>query len=752
MSRLVQILLFSFFAISVQAQNTIWYEDFSSYSNGVDQGAEGSVNNRWSVPSCSGCNISNSNDYFDVRSNAFVGRDMDGTGTWLTESISIAAYTNVGITIDVRDLDNPDANDNITLSYSTNGGGSYTTLTNGSFTNDISGTQVASATGITGTTLLIRVQMTTNGNNDIYEFDNVKVTGTLANQPGSGNCLDFADQGGSNGDYILLPDYFPDLVSTDFTVAAWINSDNVGSQGQRVFCYDESNSPAGFSLSLGDGGSGRLRFYVRGASGGGGVILDVTNSDYFLSSNTWYHVAITHSTSGNNARKIYINGVLVASDTYTSNPSGKAGRASIAGETDDGETSNRFNGEIDEMSIWSDDLTQTEIRNLMCKKLAGNETDLMAYYRFDETTGTIASDATGNYPGDLKAMDPASDWVTSGASIGNTSTYEYNSGAWAGQTVLHTSPDGDSLQVSLVTGDPECVHIYNVSEQPNSSSGSSGVGGNSNYYGVFHGFGTGTTYTSTLFYGENNAFQASDALDESFIQVYTRSNNAVTSWTLGTATLNVVNKTLTLVATSTEFILGNSQNPLPVALIELNGVAEEHHNRIYWKTATEVNSDRFEVERSLAGEDWQQVGSIPAAGNSKQTIAYAFKDSVLTESRLYYRLKSIDKDGSTSISDVIEVTRSIKTSPDDHIANFILYPNPTQNTESIRIKSNISLTEYNSIAVYDYHGKRMLEQALTWSENKYELELKLNSELPTGYYILMLMNSKSVKSFRLIVE
>lgn len=568
-----------------------------------------------------------------------------------------------------------------------------------------------------------------------------------ANLAGSGNCLDFDDAGGSNGDYVALPSGLPAMVNADFTIAAWVNSDNVGSQGQRIFCWDESNRSYGFSISLGDPGSGRIRFYIRGANP---VSMDMSNASYYLTSNTWYHVAVSHD-AGANRRTIYVNGMLAQTGTYSNNPSGKDGIPAIGGETNSGETSNRFNGEIDEFSIWSTVLTQTQIRDLMCSKLIGNETNLLAYYRFDESSGTTAQDATGNYSGTLVNMDPATDWVTSGASVGNTSSYSYAKGSWGSTVVTHTSSDGDSLQVSSVSGNPECVHIYNVSAQPSATSGILGLGGNSNYYGVFHAFGSSTTYTATQYYGENNAFQASDPSDEAFVKVFTRSNNSSTSWVQGTGTLNQTNNTLTLTALSTEFVLGNSQNPLPVEFIGFEGFARPQYNELRWSTASEISSDVFVIERSLNGLNWEPIGEIKAAGFSNSLLHYAFKDEFGISELNYYRIKEVDFDGKHQYSNVIAIDRANPEALEEMTPTLSLFPNPVNEALEVTIQSNQSLEKYGFCEIYDSQGKFVASSPLFPTSKQEEVILKFPEPLTPGNYLLKLVGSVNVRMARLMV-
>lgn len=152
---------------------------------------------------------------------------------------------------------------------------------------------------------------------------------------------------------------FPNL-NTNFAISAWINTANRGTAGQRILCDDVNNS-GGYGFSLGDGGTGILRFYSRGSTN---VILD-SPGNAIAANNTWYHVVAVADVS-NNIRRLFVNGVQVS--TVASVGWGTdAGNASIGGETAAGETTNRFNGRLDEVrvsnSALSADWIATEYNN-----------------------------------------------------------------------------------------------------------------------------------------------------------------------------------------------------------------------------------------------------------------------------------------------------------------------------------------------------------------------------------------------------
>jgi hypothetical protein len=158
-------------------------------------------------------------------------------------------------------------------------------------------------------------------------------------------------------DYVALPG-FPDL-TRDFTITAWIRS-TTASGDQRVFADDQNNS-RGYALSLGDGGDGRLRFFARGVNP---VSLD---SGAVITPDTWHHVAAVHDRAAR-TREIWVDGALVASDTYSSNWRTDTGLASIGGEVDggsEGVPNWRFGGSLDEVRVYDAALSGGQIQAVM---------------------------------------------------------------------------------------------------------------------------------------------------------------------------------------------------------------------------------------------------------------------------------------------------------------------------------------------------------------------------------------------------
>ncbi|PSL33667.1 putative secreted protein (Por secretion system target) [Dyadobacter jiangsuensis] len=94
---------------------------------------------------------------------------------------------------------------------------------------------------------------------------------------------------------------------------------------------------------------------------------------------------------------------------------------------------------------------------------------------------------------------------------------------------------------------------------------------------------------------------------------------------------------------------------LPVTLINFKADEEAGQAHLYWETTEEINSGYFEIQRSSDAQNWHILGSMPAKGNSRQLNKYTFTDKYPVPSTSYYRLRSVDLDGSYSLSSIASV-------------------------------------------------------------------------------------------------
>ncbi len=352
-------------------------------------------------------------------------------------------------------------------------------------------------------------------------------------KPGSGNALSFD----GIDDHITTSEY---LVPTsgDFTTEMW------------VFNRNNTN---GFREFISQGASGDA-FYMGTTNGTGIIRLGDTwqSTGIVMPLNQWVHLAIVKS--GTNGT-FYLNGVQVATKTnYTTSA---AGTHTLIGRQYGG--LNEFpDANLDEIRIWNTALTESQIRDHMCRKITSSDAlypNLVAYYNFDESTGTTVFD--GSASGNNGTMVNGPTRVTSGAAIGNTSSHNY---VTSGLPAANLSFNGqDNLSVAYTGGTftgEAGTHVYAVSEVPNTTSGITEPGTNNRYFGVFNANLSSPSYTATYNYNGNPFVTASN---EPLVGLYKRNDNAATTWSITTAAQNVTDNTLTAFGQNTEYMLG-SQN------------------------------------------------------------------------------------------------------------------------------------------------------------------------------------------------
>ncbi|MEQ9231374.1 MAG: LamG domain-containing protein, partial [Cyclobacteriaceae bacterium] len=130
--------------------------------------------------------------------------------------------------------------------------------------------------------------------------------------------------------------------------------------------------------------------------------------------NTWSHVAFSWDGS---VGDFYVNGVHTAGSTGGVSTNTLVSELGIGGSSVIGQT---FNGRIDEVRIWGKTLSKAHIDYYRDNELTGDEEGLLAYYDFEDGTGTTLTNVEGTTALDatLQNMDNA-DWVEGNSAVGD---------------------------------------------------------------------------------------------------------------------------------------------------------------------------------------------------------------------------------------------------------------------------------------------------------------------------------------------
>lgn len=174
---------------------------------------------------------------------------------------------------------------------------------------------------------------------------------------------------------------------------------------------------------------------------------------------------------------------------------------------------------------------------------------------------------------------------------------------------------------------------------------------------------------------------------------------------------------------------------LPVELVEFNGEKVAQDNFISWSTASEINSNYFELWRSEEGVMYEKIATISAAGTSNSIKNYSFQDKEVSGMH-YYKLIQYDFDGSHQESKVIIVSGLSNNS-----TKVTLYPVPSSNHITVSAELLTAGTYY--VKIYDSKGSEVYHSILMGleGENKFPVNI---SELTAGNYYLKIFGSNDV--------
>lgn len=165
----------------------------------------------------------------------------------------------------------------------------------------------------------------------------------------------------------------------------------------------------------------------------------------------------------------------------------------------------------------------------------------------------------------------------------------------------------------------------------------------------------------------------------------------------GTAAMPTLKRT-NVVGWSNYGFGGGTATPLPVELIYFNTDCQESSADIRWSTASELNSYQYVLDNSRDLNNWFEVTTISAAGNSNSQLDYFYSDQSPFQGISYYRLRQIDFNGAEKVYGPISV------SCNEVGEQIEVYPNPAKHefTVAIQLTENKPAT---TIQLMDVSGK-----------------------------------------------
>ncbi|ANQ52652.2 T9SS type A sorting domain-containing protein [Flammeovirga sp. MY04] len=144
---------------------------------------------------------------------------------------------------------------------------------------------------------------------------------------------------------------------------------------------------------------------------------------------------------------------------------------------------------------------------------------------------------------------------------------------------------------------------------------------------------------------------------------------------------------------------------LPVTMIFFKSSKQGNNIQLKWATATEENSDFFEVQRSFDMINWETIDRVKAAGNSNTRKDYSFLDDKIPEvSRVvYHRLKQVDLDGASMFYGPVAVKMG---STEEEVT---IYPNPVAFGKNLKV---VSTYDHMKVRIFDVSGRTYYNETI----------------------------------------
>ncbi len=171
---------------------------------------------------------------------------------------------------------------------------------------------------------------------------------------------------------------------------------------------------------------------------------------------------------------------------------------------------------------------------------------------------------------------------------------------------------------------------------------------------------------------------------------------------------------------------------VPVKLLNFDAVSANKQTILNWSTASELNNQGFDIQKSTDGKSFESIGFVKGNGTTDKVSQYTFTDFSTTSGTVFYRLKQIDFDGAFTYSPVVSVKNKE--------LSVELTPNPFSGTLVINSETTITQVE-----IADITGKTRMSHS--FDTNKAMIN---TDELSSGIYFVKIYSGETITTRRIV--
>ncbi len=172
----------------------------------------------------------------------------------------------------------------------------------------------------------------------------------------------------------------------------------------------------------------------------------------------------------------------------------------------------------------------------------------------------------------------------------------------------------------------------------------------------------------------------------------------------------------------------------PVTFLKISARQRGSGIDINFATSQELNSDHFEIEKSVDGNSrWTSISTLKGSGNSSVAKSYTAYDAKPVSGVNFYRVKQVDKDGKFKYSSTVNVKiNTLKT-------GVTVLANPFHNNLTVDFLG--SKEEVINARLVDMTGKQVANEKWTINIGSTRKDFSNVSVLQQGMYILSVANA-----------
>jgi hypothetical protein len=175
-------------------------------------------------------------------------------------------------------------------------------------------------------------------------------------------------------------------------------------------------------------------------------------------------------------------------------------------------------------------------------------------------------------------------------------------------------------------------------------------------------------------------------------------------------------------------------NHSQTSLADFQALQKGNAVQLSWTALFENNLSSHEIQKSTNGSSFASVGTVVAQNNATP-FRYTFIDATPAEGNNYYRLRSLDKQGNETFSNILRVNNGFGRTEIRVLAN------PAQSGVLNLQMSNINSGKY-AISLYSNSGQKVFARSLDLTNGSTTQTINLPQNLGRGMYFLQVTDGE----------